>query len=482
LHYIIAGNGIIANTIAFRLLQNISKTDEITIIGPIDRPGSATLAASAMLNSFAEIDETSLKTDADLYHFELSHTATRMWPDFERELIEAAGENLPAGCSKCQILEGGGCYDIGTYVINNTTADDTDDRNFDAIVAALEDFNEQFEFISPSDIPNYAPSQRKRATRALYIHNEGWLNPRLVMEKLDAILLHEPRVTMVDGHVARFIHNNGTVKAVEMQDGSSIEGDTFLLATGASVSETLQKSALDINVQRVFYSVGVSIEIRAVGHAHTKCIRTPNRGGACGIYSVPYYLGPDQENDHILIGASNMISPKPLFHGRLSSVQHLLQSAIEELNGNFYAAEMIRTNVGARPTTQDTFPLMGQTSLSNLFISTGTKRDGFHLSPLLSDILAKLMMGDEVDERFQMFSPERELLHRFDRESAVDAIVSGLMSEQYQHGYTPSNIRMNAQVRETYRQDIELLHDKVGAVDWGIPPDMVKMYREGHAQ
>ncbi len=482
MHYIIAGNGIIANTIAFRLLQHISKSDEITIIGPVERTGSATLAASAMLNSFAEIDESSLKTEADLYHFELSHTATRMWPDFEKELIEASGEHLPTGCSKCEILQGGGCYDNGTYVINNTSADDTDDRNFDAIVTALQDFNEQFELVNPSDIPNYAPSQRKRATRALYIHNEGWLNPRLVMEKLDAILLHDARVTIVDEYVGRFIHQNGTIKSVELLNGKVIEGDTFLLATGASASETLDKSELGIDVQRIFYGVGISLEIRATGNAHTKCIRTPNRGGACGIYSVPYFLGPDQENDHILIGASNMISSKPLFHGRVSSIQHLLQSAVEEINGNFYAAEVIRTNVGARPITQDTFPLIGQTSLSNLFISTGTKRDGFHLSPLISDVLAKQMIGETVDERFHMFAPERELLHRYDRETAVEVIVSGLMSEQYQHGYSPSNIRMNAQVRETYRREIELLHDKVGAVDWGIPPDMVKMYREGYAQ
>jgi glycine oxidase len=482
MHYIIIGNGIIANTIAFRLLQRISATDEISIIGPSERPSSATLAAGAMLNSFAEFDETSLKTDADLYHFELSHEATRMWPDFERELIDACGEYLPEGCSKCQILQGGGCYGVGTFVINNASSDDADDRNFDAIVKALKDFNEQFEFVSPTDIPNYAPSQRKRAIRALYIHNEGWLNPHLVMEKLDVILLNDHRVNIVDAYAERLIHHNGVIKKVGLQNGEIIEGDTFLLATGASVSETLEKSELDINVQKVFYGVGISLEIKAPGLNHTHCIRTPIRGGACGIYSVPYFWEPKQENDHILIGASNMISHKPVYHGRISSIQHLLQSAIEEINGNFYAAELIRTNVGARPITQDTYPLMGQTSLSNLFISTGTKRDGFHLSPLISDILAKQMIGEAVDEQFLMFSPERELLHRFDRETAVTTIVSGLMSEQFQHNYNPSNIRMNKRVIDAYRKDIESLHDKVGAVDWGIPPEMVKMYREGHTK
>ena len=92
------------------------------------------------------------------------------------------------------------------------------------------------------------------------------------------------------------------------------------------------------------------------------------------------------------------------------------------------------------------------------------------------------MLDEPIDDRFEVFAPERELIHSMNREEAVEFIVSSLMSEQYQHGYNPSNIRMNAQVRETYRKDIEMLHDKVGAIDWGIPPELVNMYRQGHAR
>ena len=482
MNYVIVGNGILGNTIAFRLTQRLAPADRITIIGPSARPGSASLAAGAMLNSFAEIDTASLKSEIDLYHFELSHLATRMWPTFERELIDAAGDHLPAGCAKCQILEGGGCYDRGTYIINNTVADDSDDRNFDAIVTAMQDFNEQFEFVSPRDIPNYAPAQRSRATRALYIHGEGWLNPRLVMEKLDAILSHHPQVTLKDANADKIIRSGVQIESVLLDNGETVAGDIFLLANGASLTGLLERSGTGLPIQPMFYGVGVSLEIQATGFPHQKTIRTPNRGGACGIYSVPYFCGPDQVNDHILIGATNFISPTPVFHGRLVSIGHLMRSAIEEINGNFYAAELVRANIGWRPTTQDTFPLMGRTSIGNLFIASGTKRDGFHLSPLLSDYLTRLMMNQDVDERFLSFAPERALIRGLSREQAVDLIVTGLMSEQYQHDYTPSNIRMNAQVRETYRQDIERLHDKVGARDWGIPPEMVNMYRNGHAR
>lgn len=148
MHTIILGNGIIALTIAFRLAKRSSQNDRISIVGNKNRDGSATLAAGAMLNSFAEIEAGSLEADIDLYRFELSHLATQMWPKFECDLIDAAGSFLPNGCSKCQGISGGGCLEMGTYVINNSAADDLDDENYDAILKALKSFNEPFQHIS----------------------------------------------------------------------------------------------------------------------------------------------------------------------------------------------------------------------------------------------------------------------------------------------------------------------------------------------
>ncbi|MCB0333768.1 MAG: FAD-dependent oxidoreductase [Bdellovibrionales bacterium] len=481
MQYVIIGNGILGLSTAFRLTQRLSPSDSIVVIGPSDRPGCATFAAAAMLNSFGEISAGSLKSDFDLYHFELSHLATRRWPEFEKELIEAAGDHLPAGCAKCQILTGG-CFDRGTYIVNNTAADEWDDRNFEAILQALDDFDEPHELVNPRDIPNYLPAQHSRALRAVYIHNEGWLNPRLVIEKMEAILCNNTQVSMIDGKVQRLERAGDSISSVHLETGDIIEGDEYLLASGASVGKILQASELGLNIQPIFYGLGVSLEISSPDHPHTKCVRTPNRGGACGIYTVPLFLGPDDGKDRIMVGASNRLLPEPKFHGRLGSIEHIMKGAITEINQYFYAARLVRTNVGWRPTTQDTYPLLGKTSVKNLTIATGTKRDGFHLSPVLSDYMATLLMGGSVDDRFDMFAPERSIIRDVTREDAVEIIVASLMSEQYQHGYTPSGIMMDNQVRDTYRRDIQELHDKVGAKDWGIPPELVNMYRLGHAQ
>ena len=56
MHTVIIGNGIIGLTTAFRLARRAGSKDRVTLIGKKIRPGSATLAAGAMLNSFAEIE------------------------------------------------------------------------------------------------------------------------------------------------------------------------------------------------------------------------------------------------------------------------------------------------------------------------------------------------------------------------------------------------------------------------------------------
>jgi len=482
MHTVILGNGIIALTTAFRLMKRLGTGDRITIVGRYNRIGSATLAAAAMLNSFAEIETHSLDSELDLYRFELSHLATRMWPKFESDIIAAAASCLPKGCSSCEGFGGGGCVSTGTYVVNNTAADDLDDENFDAITQALDRFDEPYSQVSTRDIPNYAPEQRHRATRAIYIPNEGWFNPRLMIEKLDAVLQRHPRVTLIDANAKLLRGSENQIDSALLDDGQVIAGDKFVLATGATATDLIAESNLGLPIQRVFYGVGVSIEIRSPEFPHTKCIRTPNRGLACGIYSVPYFTDPKGPNDHIIVGASNFISPIPYHHGRLTSVASLMTAAIEQINANFYRADLVRVNVGWRPTSQDTYPLVGPTSISNLIVATGTKRDGFHLSPILSEYIAAMVHDESVDARFQVFTPERVPMRTLSREDAIEKAVRHRMSASYQHGFTPSQDRMPEQLKRMYQDDVARLHDQVGATDWGIPPEMLDMYRYGHAK
>lgn len=65
--------------------------------------------------------------------------------------------------------------------------------------------------------------------------------------------------------------------------------------------------------------------------------------------------------------------------------------------------------------------------------------------------------------------------------SAFEKAVRHQMRASYQQGFTPSKSRMPAQIAQMHRDELERLHDKMGAHDWGIPPEMLDMYRYGHA-
>ena len=56
-----------------------------------------------------------------------------------------------------------------------------------------------------------------------------------------------------------------------------------------------------------------------------------------------------------------------------------------------YNSELEKINIGWRPTSADTYPLIGPTSVEGLYIASGTKRDGFHQAPLLSKILSNVI-------------------------------------------------------------------------------------------
>ena len=478
---IIIGNGIIGLTTALRLAVDAKDGDKVVILGKISRPNSATKAAAAMLNSFCEIEADTFKSEIDITRFEMSYDASKMWHKFVLYYLESAlaHKHVLEECANC-MGNNGACFELGTYLINNCSADSLDDLNYNAVVKALNDFYESYSEVDPAEIPNYYPQARHRATKAIYIHNEGWLNPKLTLRQLDAAVLGYSCIEFIDEEVICINQEGSKITSVTLGNKQVIEGDQFLLSSGASVSSLIEKSNLTIKIPRIFNSVGVSVQIKSPGYPQTKTIRTPNRGLACGLYSVPFYTSPKVLLNELIIGSSSYVTPFDSEGPRIVAIQGLLTGAMEQINTNFYKAEITAINLGYRPISADAYPVFGRTSLKNLIICTGTKRDGFHLAPLLSELLFKLIKGEEIDPKYDCFKPERELIRNYSRKDAIDASVKHLMSASYQHGFVPSFDSLNDKIKQMHREDLEKLHDKIGAYDWGIPPELLDLYRYGH--
>ena len=459
MHAVIIGNGILALTTAYRL-RKLAPRSRVTIIGPADHRGCASLAAAAMLNSFAEIEAGTLTNKMERQKFLFNKLSTPLWPSLLKEIEVDSGIKLSFG--------------FGTFVVNNHASDSLEDENFDAIVRALDEFREAYEFVSPLHINHYKPTPRLRAARAIYIKGEGWVNPRNLFAALEKILTQDSSVTWIDRYCASLNRSGSVVSYAELDNGKRTPGDVFLLAPGAAFTKIITASNLDIHFPKIFYGVGCSLLLKTNNVTLTNCIRTPNRGLACGVYAAP------QDSEHTLVGASNFISPVPEENVRLTSVYTLIKAAMEQINSDYYRCDLKRVNVGWRPTSEDTLPMLGATSIKNLFVATGTKRDGLHCSPVISNSLAALMTGQSTAFNLMSFCPERSPIRIYTREEAISATVKHTINAAYQHDFSPAKNRMVEHLEKYYHDDLIELHDSVGAVDWGIPPEMVDMYRYGH--
>ncbi len=473
----IIGNGIIGLLSAFRINQ-LDSSIKINIIGNENRQGSATFAAGAMLNSFAELEKDGLNNKFDRIKFDLSIEATKQWINLEESLKSFKKKNNESNQNKFYL----GNKKNGSYIVNNTASNNFDDENFEAILKGLLKYKQSFKLINPEKIPNYKPKQRQRATRAIFIPNEGWYNPHLIFEKVYSILSKEKNVKFINSNVKLINHKRNKILSIILDTKLEIKGDKFLLCPGASISNLIKESNLKISLQRIFYGVGTSIELKNVeNHFHNDCIRTPNRGLACGIYTVPYNYDKITKRNHVLVRATNYISHKPIFSPRASNVSSILNSVINQINTNFEKSEIVKINVGWRPTSSDTYPLIGKTnSYKNLFIVSGTKREGYHLSPVISEIIANQIVSNKKNKILNIFHPERKLIRSLTRENAIQKALDHLISAAYQHDFIPSDENLEKTLKIAYLDELNALHDKFKAFDWGIPVEMIQMYKYGH--
>jgi glycine/D-amino acid oxidase-like deaminating enzyme len=461
MNVIIVGNGILGLMTAYRLVGRHPSL-RLTVVGPSDHKGCASLAAAAMFNSFCEVDPGTLDNRYEREKFLFNKASTPHWPSLLRQIEEASRTPLPSG--------------FGTFLINNHATDALEDRAFDAVIGALECFEEPYEKVKPADIPNYKPAARHRAARGIFIPREGWVNPVRLLGALRQILADSGRVEFIDGRCRSLERIGQSVAHLDLEDGARLTGDVFLLAPGATFSSIIAQSNLSLDMPRIFYGVGCSLLLKTGKATLKNCVRTPNRGLACGVYAAP------QDDTHTLVGASNFISPEPEEHPRLTSVHTLLQAAMEQINSDYYKSQLVRVNTGWRPTSEDTLPLLGSTSVRNLLVASGTKRDGLHCAPVISNYLADLILTGHSEMDLSLFRPERKPVRLYTRQEAIDTAACHMLNAAYQHGFTPALDNMAEELLRYFRSDLERLHDAVGAFDWGIPPEMINMYKYGHAR
>jgi glycine oxidase len=275
----------------------------------------------------------------------------------------------------------------------------------------------------------------------------------------------------------------GIERSITLADGSVLIAKDIVLANG-SFAQALVDQVPEIRTAtpRLLWGAGSAVDMafpswitRGGGGLDRNIldmnavIRTTDRGGACGIHVIPY------GNGEYYVGASSGVWFEPEYKARLHAVEVLLRSVCEEINYAFFYAGIELRGPGFRPTTVDTFPLLGQSHVSGIWFANGTKRDGFTCSPYIANELAAAILGRRPSRLPQRFTPSRKIISYKNRQQALgDAIVANVGGE-FQHGLRLPPYALDAYYTQK-RVQYEAIYDKRGFAEFGIHPEVLHIY------
>jgi len=449
----IVGNGILAMTTARAL--NESRPDlSVAIIGPAERAGGATRASGAMLNVFGEITNRSEASPAAIERFKIAYDSLRRWPDY----LEQLNADLPSE-SKVRIRP-------GTFIVRNMISGALDDENYNAILEAVIAQNEPHQVVSPADIPGYKPSQPSRAIQALYLPNEGSIDSAKLWSALQSSFLAKASNSLVDDFVVRINEKGGRIGSLETSKGEIIESDRVVIAAGAFTSQLMpQLRGLADRVPLMMPGVGVSLLCQQPPAPIESIIRTPNRSASCGLH----VLARDSRTAYI--GATNNLYFMPQTEPMLGLCQFLAKCAMEQVNEDFYYTRVIAWQVGNRPVAIDGFPVIGRTSIENLWLMTGTYRDGLTCSPTLSR-----QMADELTDGPlhcpAIFAPERPLIETRTMEESIQEMVLHFVSAGFENSMYLPRFFSEGQMASVMEARVRALYAQL-ETEYGLSPEVL---------
>ncbi len=443
----VVGNGAVGAAIALRLLD-VSPSTRVAIVGRRERAGSATTAAGAMLNVFAEVHRGDPDGPAARAKLRIAVDAAARWPDHLRLLRDhAAPDEVP------EIIP-------GTYVVEASPAGA--DR-FDSIVAEVTRNEAPFRLLGGGDpVRGVDVEIARRWPRKLLLIDEGRLDARLVMAAYDraferaanAVVIHEDAQAIQHGALSTLLLSNGT----------RLRARAVVIAAGVRSQVFIDQLGLSERVPRVVAGAGSALlmdvpeGVAPLDHV-LRCAGTRPEVGF-DFYALP-------AGGAIYVGATTygQVTPTPI---RTSDdVERLRAAAATYLHPRYRSAQIREVLFGFRPITLDTCPLLGAcASREGVWFATGTRRDGFHASPLigaeLARCIAKSLETNSVEQPFDgLFRPERAALLETPREVAIERAL-------------------HAASKPTSRAHVEQVHRAAGldGSPFGIPPELFDVYEE----
>lgn len=451
---IVVGHGVLALSIAVQLARK-DKSAKVSLVGDTSMPGGASKAAGAMLGSFGEITNTSLDSKAGQKKFKMSLKATDLWPDLLDYLSDQSGRLVK--------------LNLGTYVFANSRSGLLEDENIKAMRKALDVHNETYEVVPPNDVSFFLPEEDSRARELIYIPHEGSVDGGEHLAALAAVVSSLENITVKADRVVSVQVDNGSACGVILQSRDFISTKCVVLANGVGVGHLIQTvDVLKDLFPPIFAGMGTSLVVAQPEQKIDSVVRTPNRAFACGFHAVP------RSGEHLYLGATNNVHLDRVENPSISDMHFLMECAMEQLNHTMHGGSVYASSVGNRPVSLDTFPLLGKTHVEGLVVATGTYRDGFHLSPLIAEAIADLVIEGIEAPELEFFSATRSYIQAYELSEAIEQTIKYYSSVGYEHGLKIPKVGWHEMFGDYFREKAVTLYDEL-ETDLILHPDLFSL-------
>lgn len=194
-------------------------------------------------------------------------------------------------------------------------------------------------------------------------------------------------------------------------------------------------------------------------------IRTPNRSASCGLHVLA------RDSRTVYIGATNNLYLMPQTEPMLGLCAFLAKNAMEQINEDFYYTRVIAWQVGNRPVAIDGFPIIGRTSIANLWLMTGTYRDGLTCSPTLSRLMAD-ELTDGTERCPAIFTPERPLIETRTMEESIQEMVLHFVSAGFENWMYLPRFFSEGQMESVIEAKVRALYAQL-ETEYGLSPEVL---------
>lgn len=406
---VIVGNGAIGTYMACKFIE-ADPNLKVALVGPKDRRNSASTAAGAMANVFAETEKSYSmkgKLTSEKY-LEMGVSGSVKWKKF----LEKYDHDGNVMCAR------------DTIVFLKDGASEFEKSNYQEMILKAKEY-EVYEDISINEFSEMLPDAT-RILSATKIRGEFSMDTFHLMKTMELFLIRN-HVTLLDQEVKEVISEESVCL---LTDNSRIFSKRIVIAAGAVSQKILSGVPIVPMLQGVgsaFLFKTQQLDLPKIFSSNV--IRTVNRGGAqCGFHVVP-------RRDGYYLGAGNYITFPGESDHRLETLRYLFQTLEFELIGKKVSYDLVGSMVkGHRPRSLDGVPLIGPLlSQPNIYIATGTNRAGLTWAPRIAEDALNWLLNSEVDQFFDFCRPERSLYSYGTEQEALDYFIESRLGAAIEH-------------------------------------------------